>query len=285
VAEKKKKTKKEKKKKTAEQKKREKLKIERVTITSLEQLVKLLDTYAVAVREAESRYYTYMEKALKALENLVVYMDYYSKSSWNFIIFRKLNGLATYLYSVYMGIKTGNISPTLAEMLYKFLDSTRKIFCRRTAISTLPEKMCTTEEINAYIKWQMDMSLAMLNPKDLKQAQKLGFPAAFQSLIGKAILYANRAAKTADLLTEELGKQYLVLDTISLERLKPDEQEKARRMIEDTKSVILREMMLMDLSKGIVKKINEILLDAALELGMASDALISIMFRPPRGSS
>ena len=277
--------KKEKTERTAEQKKREKPKIERVTITSLEQLVKLLDTYAMAVREAENRYYTYMEKALKALENLVVYMDYYSKSSWNFIIFRKLNGLATYLYSVYMGIKVGNISPTLAEILYKFLDNTRKIFCRRTAISTLPEKMCTTEEINTYIKWQSEMSLAMLNPKDLKQAQKLGFPAAFQSLVGRAILYANRAAKTADLLTEELGKQYLVLDTISLERLKPDEQEKARRMIEDTKSVILRELMLMDLSKGIVKKINEILLDAALELGMASDALISIMFRPPRGSS
>jgi len=226
-----------------------------------------------------------MEKALKALENLVVYMEYYSTSTWNYIIFKKLNGLASYLYSIYMALKTGNISPTLAEILYKFLDNTRRIFCKRTAMPTLPEKMCTKTEIDTFIKWQMDMSLAMLNPTDLKQAQKIGFPRAFQSALGRAILFANRAAKTAESLLEELGRQYVSLDALSLEKLKPDEQEKARRMIEDTKSVILREMMLMDLTQGIAKKINEILLDAALELGMVSNALIEAMFKPPRGSS
>jgi hypothetical protein len=41
----------------------------------------------------------------------------------------------------------------------------------------------------------------------------------------------------------------------------------------------------MDLTQGIAKKINEILLDAALELGMVSDALIEAMFKQPRGSS
>jgi len=104
-------------------------------------------------------------------------------------------------------------------------------------------------------------------------------------MLGRAILYANRAAKTADFILNELGRQFVSLDTLSLEKLKPDEQEKARRMIEDTKSVILREMMLMDLTQGIAKKINEILLDAALELGMVSDALIEAMFKQPRGSS
>ena len=285
MAEKKRKTKKEKAKEIAGYKILKAKRIRPIYITSLEQLAKLLDTYATAVRETEKLYYTYMEKALKALENLVVYMNYYSKSTWNYIIFKKLNGLASYLYSVYMGIKLGNISPTLAEILYKFLDNTRSIFCKRTATPTLPEKMCTKEEINTFIKWQMDMSLAILNPTDLKQAQKLGFPKAFQSAVGRAILFANRAAKTADSLLEELGRQYLVLDTLSLEKLSPKDQERARRMIEDTKSVILREMMLMDLTKGIAKKINEILLDAALELGIASNALIEVMFRPPRGSS
>ena len=264
------------------------LKVKRIRpiyITSLEQLAKILDEYAVAVRKSERYYYLYMEKALKALENLVVYMEFYSTSTWNYIVFKKLNGLASYLYTIYMALKTGNISPTLAEILYKFLDNTRRIFCKRTAMPTLPEKMCTKAEIDTFVKWQMDMSLAMLNPTDLKQAQKLGFPRAFQSALGRAILFANRAAKTAESLMEELGRQYVSLDTLSLEKLKPDEQEKARRMIEDTKSVILREMMLMDLTQGIAKKINEILLDAALELGMVSDALIEAMFKPPRGSS
>jgi len=285
VAEKKEKARKEKTKKTTKQEKRKRKKIEPIRITSLEQLTKLLDEYALRVQESERLYYTYMEKALKALENLVVYMNYYSESTWNYIVFRKLNGLASYLYSAYMAIKLGNISPTLAEILYKFLDSTRAIFCKRTAMPTLPEKMCTREEIDTFIKWQMDMSLAMLNPTDLIKAQRIGFPRAFQSALGRAILFANRAAKTAESLMEELGKQYLSLDTIIFEGLKPDEEEKARRMIEDTKSVILREMMLMDLTQGIAKKINEILLDAALELGMASNALIEIMFKPPRGSS
>ena len=263
------------------------LKVKRIRpiyITSLEQLAKILDEYAVAVRKSERYYYLYMEKALKALENLVVYMEFYSRSTWNYIVFKKLNGLASYLYTIYMALKTGNISPTLAEILYKFLDNTRRIFCKRTAMPTLPEKMCTKAEIDTFVKWQMDMSLAMLNPTDLKQAQKLGFPRAFQSALGRAILFANRAAKTAESLMEELGRQYISLDTLSLEKLKPDEQEKARRMIEDTKSVILREMMLMDLTQGIAKKINEILLDAALELGMVSNALIEAMFKPPRGS-
>jgi hypothetical protein len=263
------------------------LKVKRIRpiyITSLEQLAKILDEYALAVKKSERLYYLYMEKALKALENLVVYMEYYSTSTWNYIVFKKLNGLASYLYTIYMALKTGNISPTLAEILYKFLDNTRRIFCKRTAMPTLPEKMCTKAEIDTFIKWQMDMSLAMLNPTDLKQAQKLGFPRAFQSALGRAILFANRAAKTAESLMEELGRQYISLDTLSLEKLKPDEQEKARRMIEDTKSVILREMMLMDLTQGIAKKINEILLDAALELGMVSNALIEAMFKPPRGS-
>jgi hypothetical protein len=264
------------------------LKVKRIKpiyITSLEQLAKVLDEYAVAVRKSERYYYLYMEKALKALENLVVYMEFYSTSTWNYIVFKKLNGLASYLYTIYMALKTGNISPTLAEILYKFLDNTRRIFCKRTAMPTLPEKMCTKAEIDTFIKWQMDMSLAMLNPTDLKQAQKIGFPRAFQSALGRAILFANRAAKTAESLLEELGRQYVSLDALSLEKLKPDEQEKARRMIEDTKSVILREMMLMDLTQGIAKKINEILLDAALELGMVSNALIEAMFKPPRGSS
>jgi len=226
-----------------------------------------------------------MEKSLKALENLIVYMEYYSTSTWNYIIFRKLNGLASYLYGTYMTVKLGNISPTLADMLYKFLDNTRRIFCKRTATPTLPEKMCTKEEIDTFIKWQMDMSLAMLSPTDLEKARRIGFPKAFQSALGRAILFANRAAKTADSLLNELGRQFVSLDMLSLEKLSPEDQEKARRMIEDTKSVILREMMLMDLTHGIAKKINEILLDAALELGMASDALIEAMFKPPRGSS
>jgi hypothetical protein len=264
------------------------LKVRRIRpiyITSLEQLTKILDNYALAVQKSERLYYIYMEKALKTLENLIVYMERYSTSTWNYIVFKKLSGLASYLYSIYMALKTGNISPTLADILYRFLDNTRRIFCKRTAIPTLPEKMCTKAEIDTFIKWQMDMSLAMLNPTDLKQAQKLGFPRAFQSALGRAILFANRAAKTAESLMEELGRQYISLDTLSLEKLKPDEQEKARRMIDDTKSVILREMMLMDLTQGIAKKINEILLDAALELGMVSDALIEAMFKPPRGSS
>jgi len=259
--------------------------IKPIYITSLEQLAKILDEYAVAVRKSERYYYLYMEKALKALENLVVYMEFYSMSTWNYIVFKKLNGLASYLYTIYMALKTGNISPTLAEILYKFLDNTKRIFCKRTATPTLPEKMCTKTEIDTFVRWQMDMSLAMLSPADLKQAQKIGFPRAFQSALGRAILFANRAAKTAESLLEELGRQYVSLDALSLEKLKPDEQEKARRMIEDTKSVILREMMLMDLTQGIAKKINEILLDAALELGMVSNALIEAMFKPPRGSS
>ena len=226
-----------------------------------------------------------MEKSLKALENLIVYMEYYSTSTWNYIIFRKLNGLASYLYGTYMTIKLGNISPTLADMLYRFLNSTRSIFCKRTATPTLPEKMCTKTEIDTFIKWQMDMSLAMLNPTDLKKAKRIGFPRAFQSALGRAILFANRAAKTADSLLNELGRQFVSLGMLSLEKLSPEDQERARRMIDDTRNVILREMMLMDLTHGIAKKINEILLDAAIELGMVSDALIEAMFKQPRGSS
>jgi len=285
VAEEKKKAKKEKVKEIAGYKILRVRKIKPIYITSLEQLAEILDRYAMAVQKSERLYYLYMEKALKALENLIMYMEHYSTSTWNYIIFRKLGGLASYLYSIYMALKMGNISPTLADILYRFLDSTRRIFCKRTAMPTLPEKMCTRGEIETFIRWQMDMSMAMLNPADLKQAQKIGFPRAFQSALGRAILFANRAAKTAESLMEELGRQYISLDTLSLEKLKPDEQEKARRMIEDTKSEILREMMLMDLTHGIAKKINEILLDAALELGMVSDALIEAMFKPPRGSS
>jgi len=285
VVEKKGKAKKEKVKEIAGYKILKVRKIKPIYITSLEQLAKILDEYALRVRESERLYYIYMEKALKALENLIVYMERYSTSTWNYIVFRKLNGLASYLYSTYAALKLGNISPTLADILYRFLDSTRRIFCKRTAMPTLPEKMCTKEEIDTFIKWQMDMSLAMLNPSDLKRAQKLGFPRAFQSALGRAILFANRAAKTAESLIEELGRQYISLDALSLEKLSPSDQEKARTMIEDTKSVILREMMLMDLTQGIAKKTNEILLDAALELGMASNALIEIMFKPPRGSS
>lgn len=239
----------------------------------------------MAVQKSERLYYLYMEKALKALENLIVYMERYSTSTWNYIIFKKLSGLASYLYGTYMTVKLGNISPTLADMLYKFLDNTRRIFCKRTATPTLPEKMCTKGEIDTFIRWQMDMSLAMLSPADLIQAREIGFPRAFQSALGRAILFANRAAKTADFILNELGRQFVSLDTLSLEKLKPADQEKARTMIEDTKSVMLREMMLMDLTHGIAKKINEILLDAALELGMVSDALIEAMFKPPRGSS
>jgi hypothetical protein len=125
----------------------------------------------------------------------------------------------------------------------------------------------------------------MLSPADLERAQRIGFPRAFQSALGRAILFANRAAKVADLLLNELGRQFVSLDALSLEKLSPEDQEKARTMIEDTKSAILREMMLMDLTQGIAKKINEILLDAALELGMVSDALIEAMFKSPRGSS
>jgi hypothetical protein len=256
-----------------------------IYITSLEQLTKILDRYALRVRRSERLYYLYMEKALKALENLIVYMDLYSMSTWNYIVFKKLNGLASYLYGTYMTVKLGNISPTLADMLYKFLDNTRRIFCKRTATPTLPEKMCTENEINAFIQWQMDMSLAMLSPADLEKARRIGFPRAFQSALGRAILFANRAAKTADLIMNELGRQFISLDTLSLEKLSPEDQERARRMIEDTKSLMLREMMLMDLTHGIAKKINEILLDAALELGMVSDALIEAMFKQPRGSS
>jgi len=256
-----------------------------IYITSLEQLAKILDRYAVAVRKPERLYYLYMKKALKALENLIVYMEYYSTSTWNYIIFKKLNGLASYLYGTYMAVKLGNISPTLADMLYRFLDNTRRIFCKRTATPTLPEKMCTKAEIDTFIKWQMDMSLAMLSPADLIQAREIGFPKAFQSALGRAILFANRAAKTADFILNELGRQFISLDTLSLEKLRPEDREKARRMIDDTKSVILREMMLMDLTHGIAKKINEILLDAALELGIVSNALIEAMFKQPRGSS
>ncbi len=226
-----------------------------------------------------------MEKALKALQNLIAYMEYYSMNTWNYIIFKKLSGLASYLYSTYMTIKLGNISPTLADMLYRFLESTRGIFCKRTATPTLPEKMCTKEELDTFTKWQMDMSLAMLSPADLIAAREIGFPRAFQNMLGRAILYANRAAKTADFILNELGRQFVSLDTLSLEKLKPEDRERARRMIDDTKGVILREIMLMDLTHGIAKKINEILLDAALELGMVSNALIEAMFKPPRGSS
>jgi hypothetical protein len=256
-----------------------------IYITSLEQLAKILDRYALAVQKSERLYYLYMEKAIKALENLIVYMEHYSTSTWNYIVFKKLSGLASYLYGTYMTVKLGNISPTLADMLYKFLDNTRRIFCKRTATPTLPEKMCTAGEIDTFIRWQMDMSLAMLSPADLEKARRIGFPRAFQSALGRAILFANRAAKTADFLLDELGRQFVSLGALSLEKLKPEDREKARRMIEDTRSVILREMMLMDLTHGIAKKINEILLDAALELGMVSDALIEAMFKPPRGSS
>ena len=285
MAERKRKAKKEKPKEIAGYRILRERRLRPIYITSLGQLAKILDNYALAVQKSERLYYLYMEKSLKALENLIVYMEYYSTSTWNYIIFRKLNGLASYLYGTYMTVKLGNISPTLADMLYKFLDNTRRIFCKRTATPTLPEKMCTKEEIDTFIKWQMDMSLAMLSPTDLEKARRIGFPKAFQSALGRAILFANRAAKTADSLLNELGRQFVSLDMLSLEKLSPEDQEKARRMIEDTKSVILREMMLMDLTHGIAKKINEILLDAALELGMASDALIEAMFKPPRGSS
>jgi len=285
VAERKRKAKKEKPKEIAGYRILRERRLRPIYITSLGQLAKILDNYALAVQKSERLYYLYMEKSLKALENLIVYMEYYSTSTWNYIIFRKLNGLASYLYGTYMTIKLGNISPTLADMLYRFLNSTRSIFCKRTATPTLPEKMCTKTEIDTFIKWQMDMSLAMLNPTDLKKAKRIGFPRAFQSALGRAILFANRAAKTADSLLNELGRQFVSLGMLSLEKLSPEDQERARRMIEDTRSVILREMMLMDITHGIAKKINEILLDAALELGMASDALIEAMFKPPRGSS
>jgi len=285
VAERKRKAKKEKPKEIAGYRILRERRLRPIYITSLGQLAKILDNYALAVQKSERLYYLYMEKSLKALENLIVYMEYYSTSTWNYIIFRKLNGLASYLYGTYMTVKLGNISPTLADMLYRFLNSTRRIFCKRTATPTLPEKMCTKEEIDTFIKWQMDMSLAMLSPTDLEKARRIGFPKAFQSALGRAILFANRAAKTADSLLNELGRQFVSLDVLSLEKLSPEDQEKARRMIEDTKSVILREMMLMDLTHGIAKKINEILLDAALELGMVSNALIEAMFKPPRGSS
>jgi hypothetical protein len=285
VAERKKKAKKEKPKEIAEYRILRVRKIRPIYITSLEQLTKILDNYALAVQKSERLYYLYMEKALKALQNLIAYMEFYSTNTWNYIIFKKLGGLASYLYSTYMAVKLGNISPTLADMLYRFLDSTRKIFCKRTATPTLPEKMCTKEEIDTFVKWQMDMSLAMLNPTDLRIAQEIGFPRAFQNMLGRAILYANRAAKTADFILNNLGRQFVSLDALSLEKLSPDDRERARRMIDDTKSVILREMMLMDLTHGIAKKINEILLDAALELGMVSNALIEAMFKPPRGSS
>jgi len=285
MSERKKKTKKEKPKEIAEYRILRVRRLRPIYITSLEQLAQILDRYAAAVQKSERLYYLYMEKALKALENLIVYMERYSTSTWNYIVFKKLSGLASYLYGIYMTVKLGNISPTLADMLYKFLDNTRRIFCKRTATPTLPEKMCTKTEIDTFVRWQMDMSLAMLSPADLIQAQRIGFPKAFQSALGRAILFANRAAKTADSLLNELGRQFVSLDTLSLERLKPEDREKARRMIEDTRSVILREMMLMDLTHGIAKKINEILLDAALELGMVSDALIEAMFKPPRSSS
>jgi len=285
VAERKRKARKEKPKEIAGYRILKERRLRPIYITSLGQLAKILDNYALAVQKSERLYYLYMEKSLKALENLIVYMEYYSTSTWNYIIFRKLNGLASYLYGTYMTIKLGNISPTLADMLYRFLNSTRSIFCKRTATPTLPEKMCTKTEIDTFIKWQMDMSLAMLNPTDLKKAKRIGFPRAFQSALGRAILFANRAAKTADSLLNELGRQFVSLGMLSLEKLSPEDQERARRMIEDTRSVILREMMLMDITHGIAKKINEILLDAALELGMASDALIEAMFKPPRGSS
>jgi hypothetical protein len=285
VAERKRKAKKEKPKEIAGYRILRVRRLRPIYITSLEQLAKILDRYAVAVRKSERLYYLYMEKALKALQNLIVYMEFYSMNTWNYIIFKKLSGLASYLYSTYMALKLGNISPTLADMIYRFLDSTRRIFCKRTATPTLPEKMCTKAEIDTFVRWQMDMSIAMLNPIDLKQAQEIGFPNAFQNMLGRAILYANRAAKIADFILNELGRQFVSLDTLSLEKLSPEDREKARRMIDDTKSVILREMMLMDLTHGIAKKINEILLDAALELGMVSDALIEAMFKPPRGSS
>jgi len=285
VAERKRKARKEKVKETTRYRILRVKEIRPIYITSLEQLAQILDRYAAAVQKSERLYYLYMEKALKALENLIVYMERYSTSTWNYIVFKKLNGLASYLYGIYMTVKLGNISPTLAEILYKFLDNTRRIFCKRTATPTLPEKMCTKTEIDTFIKWQMDMSLAMLSPADLIQAQRVGFPKAFQSALGRAILFANRAAKTADSILNELGRQFVSLDTLSLERLKPEDREKARRMIDDTRSVMLREMMLMDLTQGIAKKINEILLDAALELGMVSDALIEAMFKQPRSSS
>jgi hypothetical protein len=285
VAERKRKAKKEKPKEIAGYRILRERRLRPIYITSLGQLAKILDRYAAAVQKSERLYYLYMEKSLKALENLIVYMEYYSTSTWNYIIFRKLNGLASYLYGTYMTVKLGNISPTLADMLYRFLNSTRSIFCKRTATPTLPEKMCTKTEIDTFIKWQMDMSLAMLSPTDLKKAKRIGFPRAFQSALGTAILFANRAAKTADSLLNELGRQFVSLDMLSLEKLSPEDQERARRMIDDTKSVILREMMLMDLTNGIAKKINEILLDAALELGIVSNALIEAMFKPPRGSS
>jgi len=285
VAEEKRKARKRKAKETARYRILRVRRLKPIYITSLEQLAQILDRYAAAVQKSERLYYLYMEKALKALENLIVYMERYSTSTWNYIVFKKLNGLASYLYGIYMTVKLGNISPTLAEILYKFLDNTRRIFCKRTATPTLPEKMCTKTEIDTFIKWQMDMSLAMLSPADLIQAQRIGFPKAFQSALGRAILFANRAAKTADSILNELGRQFVSLDTLSLERLKPEDREKARRMIDDTRSVMLREMMLMDLTQGIAKKINEILLDAALELGMVSDALIEAMFKQPRSSS
>jgi len=285
VAERKRKAKREKPKEIAGYRILRERRLRPIYITSLGQLAKILDNYALAVQKSERLYYLYMEKALKALQNLIVYMEFYSMNTWNYIIFKKLSGLASYLYGTYMTVKLGNISPTLADMLYRFLDSTRSIFCKRTATPTLPEKMCTKEEIDTFTKWQMDMSLAMLSPTDLRIAREIGFPRAFQNMLGRAILYANRAAKTADLLLNELGRQFVSLGALSLEKLKPEDQERARRMIDDTRNVILREMMLMDLTHGIAKKINEILLDAAIELGMVSDALIEAMFKQPRGSS
>jgi len=153
VAERKRKAKKEKPKEIAGYKVLKVRRIRPIYITSLEQLAKILDNYALAVQKSERLYYIYMEKALKTLQNLITYMEYYSTSTWNYIVFKKLSGLASYLYSIYMALKTGNISPTLADILYKFLDNTRRIFCKRTAMPTLPEKMCTKAEIDTFIKW------------------------------------------------------------------------------------------------------------------------------------
>jgi hypothetical protein len=83
-------------------------------------------------------------------------------------------------------------------------------------------------------------------------------------------------------MKDTAGREFVKLGALDVSGLPPDDQTKARDMIGKIQGELIRDLTQSGLYLDIAKKVKEILLDAALELGMVSDILIDIMFKPPR---
>ena len=253
-----------------------------IKITSLQQLADILDKVTISIEKFENEYYKTLQQMLNSLEALVKSMDKYADKTWNYILFRKMYDLISYIYPTQLTLQFANISPTLASILEDFTKGTRDIFCKRMGISTMPDKPCSASQLNEYVDWVTEMEMQLFNPEDLDKARRLGFPRGFQSAIGRALLYANKATVAADRMKDTAGREFVKLGALDVSGLPPDDQTKARDMIGKIQGELIRDLTQSGLYLDIAKKVKEILLDAALELGMVSDILIDIMFKPPR---